>query len=242
MKNFIRQNKNNLLCVSLSLITGISAFLSNTSTIAIADSGKEHIQQITDNTFIKKSLLLDYLSNSLDGEIPDSYFEELQNYLEEQEYLASLPIYEKITIDSQTVPNWENGCKSYNYTYMSYKAITDKTSPQYPLVNSDDAYTDEETGLRMINERICIALGEGYGYKVGDYVDVILSNGEIFECIMSEEKSNKDTDDTNKYHLSDGSVVEILVDFNYFSSTAQYPEGLKGTIEELRKVDYIQIN
>ena len=94
----------------------------------------------------------------------------------------------------------------------------------------------------MINERICIALGEGYGYKVGDYVDVILSNGEIFECIMSEEKSNKDTDDTNKYHLSDGSVVEMLVDFNYFSSTAQYPEGLKGTIEELRKVDYIQIN
>lgn len=240
MKNFI--NKNNLICFSLSLVTGFSAFLSSASTIAIADSGKEHIQQITDNTFLKKSLLLDHLGNSLDEEIPDSYWEELERYLKEQEYLASLPIYEKIIIDSQSVPNEEKDCKSYNFTYMSYKSITDKTSPQYSLVNADNTYTDEETGLRMIDGRICIALGEGYGYKVGDYIDVVLSNGEIFECIMSEEKANADTDITHKYHLSDGSVVEVLVDYNYFSSISQYPEGLKGTVEELRKVDYVQIN
>ena len=242
MKKITQKTKYNIMCLSLSIITGLNIFFMKPDKIVIADSGKEHLQEIKNTDFLKKSLILDHLDNSLDYIIPDSYYEEYEAYLEEQEYLANLPIYEKIIIDNQLVPNWEENCKSYNYTYMSYKAITDKTSAQYSLVNNEETYTDEETGLRMVNNRFCIAIGEGYGYKVGDYIDVVLSNGNILECIMAEEKANKDTDKTNKYHLSDGSVIEMLVDFNYFSSTSQYPDNLKGIIEELRKVDYIQIN
>lgn len=103
---------------------------------------------------------------------------------------------------------FDNGFKSY----MDYRKITDKSSRQWDY--QQFAVTDEETGIRKINDRYCIALGTGFNAPVGTEVDVNLENGNIIQCIVSEVKSDKDTDALNLYHLSDGSVIEFIVDEN----------------------------
>lgn len=52
-------------------------------------------------------------------------------------------------------------------TYAYYTAVTAKGSPQYALLNSDECYTDEETGIRMIGDYYCVALGSFYGSTIG---------------------------------------------------------------------------
>lgn len=135
------------------------------------------------------------------------------------------------------VPDWEDGCNSLAKTYMGYTAVTSKTSNQYKLLNSEEAWSDEETGFRMIDDRICIAMGTGYASKIGTKIDLVMENGNIVKCILGDIKSDSHTDSTHRYHLSDGSVAEMIVDYNYFEGTHQYPETLKGRIKSVVILD-----
>lgn len=49
---------------------------------------------------------------------------------------------------------------------MDYRTITDKTSKQFDMQNNE-AYTDVNTGLRMVNDRYCIAVGSFYTKTIG---------------------------------------------------------------------------
>ena len=95
-------------------------------------------------------------------------------------------------------------------SYMSYRAITSKSSKQYKLQKSY-AYTGN-SGIRMIYNRYCIALGTYFNAPVGTYVDLVLENGTIIPCIVSEIKANKDTDKNNIVTVHNGCVSEFLVD------------------------------
>lgn len=103
-------------------------------------------------------------------------------------------------------------------SYMSYRAITSKSSRQYKLQNSL-AYTDNN-GLRMVNGRYCVALGSYYTTTIGQWVDIELENGEIIQGILADCKSNKHTDATNRICF-DGSVVEFVVDTKTLDKTAK---------------------
>lgn len=149
----------------------------------------------------------------------------------------SSPQKEKNILKELSVPNNAYGCKSYNFTYMDWHKVTCQSSSQYWILNSDNAWTDTATGIRMVNDRICIAIGQGYGYIPGDLIDVYLTSGDVIECIIGDMKANVDCDDTGRYQATDGSVVEIIVDTNYFSSTEQYPKALCGTVEKLVLVE-----
>lgn len=154
-------------------------------------------------------------------------------------YVASAPFPEKkkTVLHESPVPNDAAGCKSYNFTYMDWKLVTCKSSLQYPVLNSPDAWTDRSTGIRMVGERICIAIGQGYGYVPGDKIDVYLNSGNVVECIIGDMKATADCDASGRYQAADGSVVEIIIDSDYFAGTAQYPDTLHGTVEKLVLVE-----
>lgn len=128
------------------------------------------------------------------------------------------------------VPNDEEGCRSWNTTYMPYTAVTCVTSDQYALLNSPEAYTDETTGIRMYEGRYCIAVGSFYSQRIGTKLNLIMENGSVVKCITGDAKSDAHTDETHRYQAVDGSVAEVIVDYDYFQSTKQYPEELTGRI------------
>lgn len=113
---------------------------------------------------------------------------------------------------------------SYVYTsgfksYMSYNAITDTTSKQYKL-QKEMAYTGTY-GIRQINNRFCIAIGTYFNSSIGDYVDLVLANGEIIPCVVSDIKADKDTDINNIMTMSNGCVSEFIVDIGSLNCNAK---------------------
>ncbi len=151
--------------------------------------------------------------------------------------------YEIVNLDEWSI---DYNVISYNpqfKAYMPYTAITAKSSPQYRLLNGEGAYTDEETGCRMVNGRYAVALGSGYTTEIGKKVDVYLSNGVIIHCILGDCKADCHTDNTNTYNTSNGNVVEFIVDYNVFcddgsgSCSRFYDNTFSGNIISVRVMD-----
>ena len=91
------------------------------------------------------------------------------------------------------IPEYE-GFKSW----MSYKAITNKSSQQYKL--QQIASTDY-AGVRVVNGRFCIAIGTAFNARIGTYVDLILEDGFVVPCIVADIKDPKHTDSSNIFTI-----------------------------------------
>ena len=102
------------------------------------------------------------------------------------------------------------------HPYMPYKAVTSRDTVQYKLLHGADAHSDVVTGLRMVGDRYCIAIGQGYGLRAGDKVDVVLEDGTYIKCIVGDMKAIVDTDPTRRYQNTDRNVVEMIVDYRVF--------------------------
>ena len=113
----------------------------------------------------------------------------------------------------QVSPN--RGFKSY----MPYTAITSKSSPQYILQNQY-AYTGE-FGIRKVEDRFCIAIGQFSNARVGTYVDLILENEIVIPCIVGDFKANINTDSSNIVTGHNGCVSEFLIDNATLDVTAK---------------------
>lgn len=95
-------------------------------------------------------------------------------------------------------------------SYMGYRMITSTASSQYKL--QEDAYTGNY-GIRMVDNRYCVAIGSRFDCNIGQYFDVILENGTIIPCIKADEKADRDTDSTNTYTVkSNYCCTEFVVD------------------------------
>ncbi len=103
-------------------------------------------------------------------------------------------------------------------SYMSYKAIKNKSSDQYKLQKKASTGT---YGIRMVNGRYCIAVGTGVGAKIGQYVDVVLRNGTVIKCIVGDYKANSITDKKNLVTKSNGCVTEFIVSKSKLKSAAK---------------------
>lgn len=114
------------------------------------------------------------------------------------------------------VPNGQGVCDSAKRTYMDYRLVTATNTNNYRVLNSDDSYTDSNTGIRMNDNQICVAVGSYYGLP-GDYIDIVLEDGTVVEAIVADGKADEDTDPTNRYQKYDGSVVELVVDTNVYN-------------------------
>ncbi len=109
--------------------------------------------------------------------------------------------------ERRSVPNSNTSMKSY----MDYRKITSKTSPQYKFQRSGDVYTDGN-GYRRVGDKFIIAVGTYYADKIGTELIIELDSGEEFEAILGDVKANIHTDGKNQQHKVDGSIVEFLVD------------------------------
>lgn len=92
-------------------------------------------------------------------------------------------------------------------TFMSYKAITDRSSIQWKL--QQKAVTNAY-GFREIDGKYLIALGTYYSDHAGAMFRITLENGTVFDAIMGDVKDNRDTDSKNQHR--NGNVVEFIVD------------------------------
>lgn len=113
------------------------------------------------------------------------------------------------------LPKVSGACKTYAY----YTAVTDKTSAAYAVLNSGtykgvtyETYTDDETGIRMVDDCYCAALGTYYGTEKGTKYRITLKSGETFKIILCDTKSNRHTDKKHQYAKKNKDIVEFYVD------------------------------
>ena len=119
-------------------------------------------------------------------------------------------------------------------TYMKFQTLGyDSWNRQGHLARQKEAYTGKYS-LRMIDNRIMIAVGSHYCTTIGTYIDVLLEDGTVIPCIMGDAKSDRHTDSTNRYQKYDKSVIEFIVDspgknrkdYSYFKK--KYPDIASG--------------
>ena len=111
-------------------------------------------------------------------------------------------------------------CKTYSSpssnSFKSYEdadCITDCTKLHHGRFKKKYRL-DYQSGVWMVGNRYCIAVGTYYTNKVGVKIDLVLSsrNGRkhTLKCITADSKADKDTIKNHRIH-KDGSVAEFVV-------------------------------
>ena len=107
-------------------------------------------------------------------------------------------------------------------SFMDYKAITDKTTPNYNFTHENTNFHVGKSGLTYYqdggNIYPVVAVGSGISDKIGQLIEVTLDNQghpNTLRCVIGDQKDDNDTDPaTHTIHKNDHSVVEFLVDYN----------------------------
>ena len=130
-------------------------------------------------------------------------------------------------------------------TFKSYEdadCITDSTKLAQGRLKKK--YSLDKSGVYMVGDRYCIAVGSYYTKKIGVKIDLVLShNGRkhTLKCITADSKSDKDTINNHRVH-KDGSIVEFVVKSSALNKKARYTWGnisyagkqFRGKIVEIR--------
>lgn len=124
-------------------------------------------------------------------------------------------------------------------SFMDYRTITDKTSKQFNM-QDNEAYTDTDTGLRIVDERYCIAVGSYYTKTVGEKIDVVLENGTIIPCIFAEAKSDEHTDKLTHRQNPNGSIIEFIVDIPFLDNSVVHSGNIE-SVDDYFKGEIIEI-
>ena len=114
-------------------------------------------------------------------------------------------------------------------TYAYYTAVTAKSSPQYKLLHSDDCYTDEATGIRMVDGYYCVALGSYYGTKIGTKYRITLEGGKEINVILCDQKADRHTDANHQYAVNNQDIVEFYIE------KSKLPRGIRGNFGTLEQ-------
>lgn len=152
------------------------------------------------------------------------------------------------TYTSLGVPNVNSSFK----TWMSYKAVTNKNSPQYKFIYTW-GWSDSEGFMRCCGERdlgieqdyYLIALGSYYGTTIGTKYKITLDTGKVFYGALADCKSDKHTNSTNQY-ARNKDVVEFLVDTKSLNrdvkrmGSANVYKPLNGKVVKIERIDFIK--
>ena len=104
-------------------------------------------------------------------------------------------------------------------SFMDYRAITSTGSDQYKL---QTLYAETgSNGIRMVNGRYCVAVGSHFTSDIGQYFDLILANGTVIPCVLSDQKADVHTDSGNIVTEHNGCVSEFVVDTGYLNSAVK---------------------
>ena len=130
-------------------------------------------------------------------------------------------------------------------TFKSYEdaeCITDSTKLAQGRLKKK--YHLDKSGVWMVGDRYCIAVGSYYTKKIGVKIDLVLShNGRkhTLKCITADSKDDSDTVNNHRVH-KDGSIVEFVVKSSALNKKARYTWGnisyagkqFRGRIVEIR--------
>lgn len=138
-------------------------------------------------------------------------------------------------------------CTSSVKTYMDYRAITDKTSPQYQFIHSDEITICEDGFLRDSEGYVGVAMGDYFG-EVGSRYICRLDNGVEIKVVKVEVKAEQDTVQ-NFYGKDNYDIIEFVIDTKaqwmqdnkwengyIFSGNFNNYEAFNGKIVEIDKV------
>lgn len=115
-------------------------------------------------------------------------------------------------------------------SYMDYSNITSKNSPQYKLQDIY-AYTGDN-GIRQVYNRYCVAIGTYFDADVGQFMDLILDNGTIIECVVGDAKADCDTSSNNITTRLNKCVSEFIVDTDVLNHDAKYSGDISKCYED----------
>lgn len=118
-------------------------------------------------------------------------------------------------------------------TYAIYTAVTARSSPQYKLLHSDKCYTDEKTGIRMVDGCYCVALGSYYGTKIGTKYKITFSTGKSIDVILCDQKADRHTDSKHQYAVNNSDIVEFYVERSKMPAQIRN-RGNYGILEQFR--------
>lgn len=128
------------------------------------------------------------------------------------------------------LPAVSGACKTFAY----YQAVTLRGSSAYAVLNSGtyngvkyETYTDPETGIRMVDDCYCAALGSYYGREMGTKYKITLSTGKEFKIILCDQKADRHTDGNNQYAVRNQDIVEFYVE------RSQIPSNVRGSYNDL---------
>jgi len=158
------------------------------------------------------------------------------DYIEYDEYKYDEPEIPEPVIFVPVLQNPIPQARCYFKSWMDWRAITYRNSRQWRM--QQIAYTCDD-GFRRVDGLYMIALGTYFLYSgVGDVFDITLSSGVTFRAVVGDIKSDRHTDPTNRFHITDGSVIEFLVDRQVMCSqvlsrgNVSYA-GFQGSIESI---------
>lgn len=130
-----------------------------------------------------------------------------QDYISDTEVEVN-PLH-NVNRTTYNIPNY-----SGNKTWMSYKAVTARRSPQYRLLQNY-SYTGKY-GIRVVDgidqQRYCVALGSKFTSRIGQYFDLILANGTVIPCVLGDQKADNHTDSSNTFTIASDCCSEFIID------------------------------
>jgi len=211
--------------------------------LATSSKGQTEEVKVSDNLLCLPTLddLIQENISRIEAEMAiakaDEYREQLKAEKVKQELVtarANIKVSRSIT---KQVPNTDTSMKSY----MSWTAITSKSSPQYKLQHSGKIHTDKN-GFRRMGDKYCIAVGTFYGLT-GDFLEVELENGTVFQAVIGDSKANQHTGSQNRQDKANGSVVEFIIDRHTLISSVKNSgncsslEGMEGNIKSIKLIE-----
>ena len=110
-------------------------------------------------------------------------------------------------------------------SYEDADCITDSTKLAQGRLKKK--YHLDKSGVWMVWNRYCIAVGSYYTKKIGVKIDLVLShNGRkhTLKCITADSKDDSDTVNNHRVH-KDGSIVEFVVKSSALNKKARYTWG-----------------
>lgn len=133
------------------------------------------------------------------------------------------------------------------HTYMGWQCITSPSSMQYKLREAAGMNFDEE-GYAKIGDRYVVATTTTFG-QVGDYIDVVQSDGSVIKCIIGDIKNQNDSGCNQWGHINGQCVVEFVVDKNSWygikdnpGTPSNHPEWSKTISQIVNKGNYFNLN
>lgn len=152
--------------------------------------------------------------------------EPMLNQVDQQ--TESLEQEKQLTVEKTIDLNQAGEFKSF----MPYTTITDETSNQWFLQQSENAFTTE-SGLRAFDYQgetlPMVAVGTGATDQIGKIIKVDFNHNNQEHShyfVVGDIKDNIDTLDDNLTHKSDASVVEFLVDKQALANNQQLAKAM----------------